>query len=139
MKKVRYLVSACLAGCNCRFDGKNKINENIKNLVDSGEAVAVCPEELGELNTPRPPAEIKNNRVLTSLGKDVTIHYSLGALRALQIAQDYNIEEALLKSKSPMCGSNHVYDGTFTKTLTTGDGFLAKMLKERKIKVTEVD
>lgn len=139
MKKARYLVSACLAGCNCRFDGGNKNNEKIKALVESGEAIAVCPEELGELSTPRPPAEIKNNRVMTSLGKDVTLHYSLGALRALQIAQDHQIEEALLKSKSPMCGSNKIYDGSFSKNLIAGDGFLAKMLKERNIKVTEVD
>jgi uncharacterized protein YbbK (DUF523 family) len=78
-------------------------------------------------------------RVITSLGKDATLHYSLGALRALQIAQDHNIEEAFLKSKSPMCGSNKIFDGSFSHNLIEGDGFLAKILKERNIKVTEVD
>jgi len=103
--------------------------------VKEGKALPVCPEQLGGLPTPREPAEQKGNRVFTKDGKDVTGAYVKGAEEALRLAKLANCEEAILKARSPSCGCDKVYDGTFTKTLIEGDGVFAKMLKENGIKV----
>ena len=139
MSGPKYFVSACLAGCACRYDGKSKTRDELKELVDSGRAIAVCPEELGELPTPRPPAEIKNNRVISCLGKDISLNYHLGALRALQIAEEYKINEFFLKSKSPMCGFKKVYDGSFSGKLTEGHGIFSSLLLNKKFIIHEVE
>lgn len=133
------IVSACLAGVHCRFDCKAKTRTEISDLVTRGEALPVCPEQLGGLPTPRKPAERIGDRVMAIDGSDVTQEYVNGAQEALRIAQLCGATEALLKSKSPMCGTDRIYDGTFSGTTTSGDGVFAELLKKHGIKVTEID
>ncbi|RPI76529.1 MAG: DUF523 domain-containing protein [Desulfobacteraceae bacterium] len=129
------LVSACLAGIRCKWNSEIIENDVVMNLVKNGEAVPACPEQLGGLATPREPAEIVGAKVLTKTGKDVTEEYLLGARETLRIAQQYNCEKAILKTRSPSCGSNGIYDGTFSGKLISGDGVTAKLLKENGISV----
>lgn len=133
------IVSKCLTGCPCRYDGRSVPVSEIAGLVERGEAVAVCPEELGGLPTPRVPAELQGSgRVMTRDGRDVTREFVLGAERALAIAKECGAKKALLKGKSPSCGCGRVYDGSFTGTLTEGDGVAAALFKRNGIEVTEV-
>jgi uncharacterized protein YbbK (DUF523 family) len=130
------LVSACLAGFNCRYDGSNNEHTQIVQLVKEGKALPLCPEQLGGLTTPRHPAEIINeSRVLTKEGVDVTKQFMLGAKETLRLCHLYNCKVAILKSLSPSCGSNRIYDGTFTKAVIEGDGVTAGLLKENGIEV----
>ncbi len=136
-KKV--IVSACLAGLNCRYDGDNKKRNDIVEMVKRGEAIPVCPEQLGGLSTPREPAEAVGDQILTVNGRDVTFEYQKGAQEALLIAELTGATEALLKSKSPMCGAGSVYDGSFSGKMKEDDGIFTKLLKKSSIKVTSVD
>lgn len=132
------LVSACLAGINCKYNGKNNLNDNILKLVNEGKAILVCPEQLGGLSTPRKPSEIvdiTNSKVIMNDGTDVTDKYINGANETLRIAKMYGISKAILKAKSPSCGNNTIYDGTFTNTLINGEGITAKVLRENGIQV----
>lgn len=135
---IKFLVSACLAGVECRYDCKAKTKEHIKKLVDTGEAIAVCPEELGGLPTPRPPAEEKNGKIITNEGNDVTHEYDKGAKEAFKLISKHSIKEVYLKSKSPMCGIDEIYDGTHTGNLKKGDGVFAKLLRQLGIKLNKV-
>jgi uncharacterized protein YbbK (DUF523 family) len=130
------IVSACLAGIKCRWDGKAKPCDKVIYLVKRGEAIPVCPEQLGGLTTPRIPAEQKGNKVFAKTGDDLTAQFKSGAREALKIALLASCDEAILKSKSPSCGSGKIYDGTFTRKLIDGDGVFAKILKKNKIKVS---
>ena len=134
------LISACLAGINCKYSGGNNLNPELRDLVNSGKAVPVCPEQLGGLLTPRTPAEIikdseENIKVITKTGTDVTKEYILGAERALAIAKALNIKTAVLQSRSPSCGCGYIYDGTFTKHLIVGNGITAELFIKNGIKV----
>jgi uncharacterized protein YbbK (DUF523 family) len=129
------IVSACLAGIKCRWDGETRPCQKVIELVKQGKAIPVCPEQLGGLTTPRAPAEQKGEKVFTKDGEDVTIQFEIGAKEALKIAKLVNCDEAIIKAKSPSCGSNKVYDGTFSGKLIDGDGVFAKILKENNIKV----
>lgn len=141
----RFLISACLAGYNCTYKGKNKLKASIKKLVDSGAAIPVCPEVMGGLPVPRENSEIvggggvdvlrKKARVISISGKDLTSHYLLGADLILRLAAQHKIKEAILKSKSPACGSGRSYDGSFRRRLTAGDGVLTALLRKHRIKV----
>ncbi|KYG69093.1 purine-nucleoside phosphorylase [Bdellovibrio bacteriovorus] len=133
------IVSACLSGVHCRYDCKAQTRSSIEEMVKNGEAIPVCPEQLGGLSTPRPPAERIGDKVLTNSGADVTAQYEQGALEALRLAQLCGATEALLKSKSPMCGFGKIYDGTFSGNLKDGDGVFAELLKKHGIKITPVD
>jgi len=130
------IVSGCLAGINCSYRGTNSEDASIVQLVQEGLAIPVCPEQLGGLTTPRPPAEVKNSRVVTIEGNDVTEAFLAGAKEVLKICQKYNCKEAILKSKSPSCGSGKIRDGNFNGTLIDGDGLTAQLLKEHGIKVS---
>ena len=130
------IVSACLAGFPCRYDGKARPCEQVVELVRAGKAIPVCPEQLGGLPTPRTSCEIREGRVVDADGRDRTEAFERGARAVLQIAQTYGATEALLQSRSPSCGSGRIYDGSFTKTLTAGDGVTARLLKENGIQVT---
>jgi len=129
------LVSACLAGYRCNYRGEAKLNESIIELVKRGEAIPVCPEQLGGLPTPREPAEQRDGKVFTKSGKDVTENFSNGAYEALRIAVLYNCTEAILKSKSPSCGCGQIYDGKFSGNLVKGNGITTELLKANGIKV----
>ncbi|EQC52492.1 DUF523 domain-containing protein [Bacteriovorax sp. DB6_IX] len=133
------IVSACLAGVNCRYDCKHQERNEIVEMVKSGQALPVCPEQLGGLSTPREPAEIQGDKVISKSGKDVTSEYLLGAEQALKLAKISGATEALLKSKSPMCGHGKIYDGTYSGKLIDGDGIFANLLKKNGIKVKSID
>ena len=137
---LMYLVSACLAGINCKYDGGNNEREEIKNLVREGKAILVCPEQLGGLPTPRLPSEIRGDRVFNVKGEEVTENFYRGAYETLKIAELYGIKEAIFKAKSPSCGCGQIYDGTFSGRLIEGDGITTRILKKKGIKVmTEVE
>ena len=134
-----YLISACLAGVNCKYDGGNNEDEKILELVKAGKAILVCPEQLGGLPTPRLPAEIveKDNerKVIATDGTDVTSQFIKGAIETLKIAKMMNIKKVILKSRSPSCGYGRIYDGSFSKTLKYGNGFTAELLEENGIEI----
>ena len=124
---MRLLVSACLLGGPCRYDGAAKPCTAVLALAERHELVPVCPEQLGGLPTPRPPAERRGDRVVTQSG-DVTEQYRRGAAEAVRLAELLGCGGAVLKEKSPSCGRGAIYDGTFTRTLTAGDGVTAEAL-----------
>ena len=136
------LVSACLLGCPCRYDGKSKPNDAVLSLMEHHTLIPVCPEQMGGLATPRVPAERKDGGVFTEQGRDVTAQYLRGAEQALHLAQLYGCSCAVLKERSPSCGSREIYDGTFSRKLIAGDGVTAELLKANGIAVygeSEVD
>ena len=133
------IVSACLAGFPCRYDGKTKPCQQVVELVKAGEAIPVCPEQLGGLPTPRPPCEILSGRVIDKNGADRTKNYRRGAEAVLHLAQTYGATQALLQKRSPSCGAGWIYDGTFSKTLIAGDGITARLLAENGIQVIGVE
>lgn len=133
------VVSACLCGINCKYNGKNNLSEKVKKLVEEGKAVSICPEKLGGLPTPRKSSEIVENKselkVITIEGKDVTEKFLLGARKALAITKSVGAKKAILKSGSPSCGVNGIYDGTFSKKLVKGNGITARLFLENGIEV----
>jgi len=129
------LVSACLAGMKTRYDGKAKPHPKVMEMVRKGEAVPVCPEQLGGLTTPRPAAEIINGRVFNCEGRDVTEALAKGAEKGLEIAKKAGCREAILASRSSSCGCGEIYDGTFSGKIRKGDGVFAALLKKNGIKV----
>ena len=132
---MRILVSACLLGCSCRYDGKSKPCGQILSLSSRHCLIPVCPEQLGGLATPRPPAEIMGKRVINNQGHDVTQAYEKGAMEALKLYQALGCQMAILKSRSPSCGCGQVYDGAFSGALRPGDGVTAALLKQHGIRV----
>lgn len=133
------LVSACLCGINCKYNGSNNYDEKIFNLVKEGIAIPICPEQLGGLSTPRVPSEIKNNRVINKDGVDVTDNFKKGALEVLELCKKLNINKVILKSKSPSCGKGKIYSGDFDGKLVDGNGILTDMLLKNNIEVINSD
>ena len=132
------LVSACLMGNYCRFDGStNGLAKELRKLMARHHFIPVCPEQLGGLPTPRAPAERCGDRVVSNKGEDVTAAYDKGAQEALRLARCFNCRYAILKSRSPSCGSQKVYDGTFSGTLVPGMGVTAQLLSENGITVLD--
>jgi len=129
------IVSACLAGINCRWDGEARPNPKIIEMIKDGKAIPVCPEQLGGLPTPRTPSEQRGDKVFAKDGNDVTVQFRKGAEEILKIAKMINCNQAIFKSKSPSCGCGKIYDGSFFGKLIDGDGVTAKLLKENNIKV----
>lgn len=136
---MKVLISRCLLGEPCRYDGKSVPSEAAKILYAAGHTlVPVCPEVDGGLPTPRPPAEIQpDGRVMNREGADVTGQYRCGAEKALEVARAHGCEAAVLKAKSPSCGSTQVYDGSFTRTLIPGQGVTAQLLTKAGIHVVD--
>ena len=140
-----YLISACLCGVNCKYNGLNNYNEICDKLFTSGKAILVCPEQLGGLPTPRIPSEIigkssnilnnNNGSVIDKNGNNVTPQFIKGAKETLQIAKKLNIKKAILKDGSPSCGVNYIYDGNFNGTKIKGMGLTAQLLKESSIDI----
>ncbi len=140
-----YLVSACLAGINCKYSGENNYDEKVVKLVRNNKATLICPEQLGGLKTPRATAEILNGtgedvldgkaKVITSENEDVTQEFIKGAEETLKIAKLLNIKKAVTKSQSPSCGCQKIYDGSFSKKLVDGDGVTVALLKRNGIEV----
>lgn len=134
---MRILISACLLGEACRYDGASKglPPEKLETLMREHTLIPVCPEQLGGLPTPRTPSERQGACVVMRDGTDVTAAYSRGARIACALAAQTLAEAALLKARSPSCGSGEIYDGTFTGTLMPGDGVTAERLKTLGIPV----
>lgn len=132
---MRILVSACLMGVGCRYDGKSNQLPQLEQLMKQHTCIPVCPEIFGGLPTPRVPAERQDSKIMTQDGQDVTQQFVRGTAEVLRLADLYHCKAALLKERSPSCGCGQIYDGTFTKTLTEGDGLAAEMLKRKGIAV----
>ncbi|NLC96717.1 MAG: DUF523 domain-containing protein [Erysipelotrichaceae bacterium] len=128
------VISACLLGENCKYDGKNNLKEK---LLELDNVVSVCPEVLGGLSIPRDSCEIISDRVITVNNVDVTNEFYLGAQKALEICIENGVDFAILKANSPSCGCNGIYDGTFTHTIIEGDGIFTRMLKENNIECVD--
>ncbi|NLK07593.1 MAG: DUF523 domain-containing protein [Firmicutes bacterium] len=138
--KPTFLVSACLVGANTRYDGENSLDPDIIELVQTGIAIPVCPEQLGGLETPRAPSEIVGGsghevlagvcRVINKAGQDVTGNFIKGAEETLKLAEAWQTVGAILKARSPSCGIAQIYDGTFQGKLTNGPGVTAALLME---------
>lgn len=137
--KENILVSACLLGAHCRYDGGCQQIEEFKQilpvLMDKYNLIPICPEIYGGLATPREPSEIRDGKVYTCSGKDVTDEYTRGAEETLNMAQLYACRSAVMKLRSPSCGNGHIYDGTFSKKIIPGDGIAAALLKKNGIRV----
>ncbi len=133
--KTKIIVSACLLGENCKYNGTNNKNQDVINLADKFELIPVCPECFGGLPTPRTPCEIKDGRVFSKDGRDLTDAYKEGAEQTLYIARENNCPAAVLKERSPSCGFGKVYDGTFTSSLCNGNGIAAQMLYDNSVAI----
>ena len=134
--KMKILVSACLLGEPCRYDGKSKPCEAVLQLAKEHTLFPVCPEVLGGLPTPRIPSERQSDgRVKNAAGEDVTVAYQRGAQESLRIAQAEGIKLAILKERSPSCGCSKIYDGSFSKRLTDGKGTTAELLQKHGVRV----
>lgn len=132
---MHILISACLLGINCRYDGTSGILDDIQELMKEHTLIPICPEIYGGLPTPRIPSEKRENKVINQIGEDVTLEFQKGAEEALKLAKLYGCEKAILKGKSPSCGYGQIYDGTFTRTLVDGNGVLAQLLEDNGIEV----
>lgn len=138
--KEKILVSACLIGINCKYDGSNNDNERVLEYLKDKEMILICPEVWGGLTTPRDPSEISGDKVISNKGKDVTANFKRGAEETLKLAKKLGIKKALLKAKSPSCGNGKIYDGTFSKIIIDGYGITAKLLKDNGIEIiSELD
>jgi len=142
-QKRKILISACLTGVRCRYNGQHCKDERLLASLADSELVPVCPEQLGGLPTPRKPAEIIGGEgkdvlsgqatVQTQSGKDVSSFYIGGAKKTLGIAEDDGIKMAVMKQKSPSCGCGLTYDGSFQRQLISGDGVTTALLKQKGI------
>jgi uncharacterized protein YbbK (DUF523 family) len=140
------IVSACLAGINCKYNGGNNLDTKIQELVAKGKAIPICPEQMGGLATPRPSAEILSGmgadvldgkaRIINKNEEDVTAKFLKGAGEVLKIAKISGAKRAILKAKSPSCGCGRIYDGTFSGRLIDGNGVTAELLIRNGIEVS---
>ena len=137
------LISACLCGINCKYNGKNNYNEKALELVKSGKAIPICPEQLGGLTTTRNPSEIKiiynEVHVIDNKNNDITKEFKKGANEVLKLAKDLNVDKVILQSRSPSCGVGRIYDGSFTGKLINGNGVLAQLLIDNNIEVIDIE
>ena len=132
---MNILVSACLLGVRCRYDGAGQEHAEVYRLLEGNTLIPVCPEILGGLATPREPAERRDCRVVTRAGADVTDAFCRGAEETLRLARLFHCELAVLKERSPSCGCGRIYDGTFTGTVIPGSGVTAELLTKNGIRV----
>lgn len=134
------LISACLLGIPCRYDAQSKPHPKALELAQKARLIPYCPECMGGLPTPRPPAERQGERVINAEQEDVTAQYRRGAEGALELCRILHCRKAILKAKSPSCGYGQIYDGTFGKNLVPGNGVTAALLEENGISIqTEED
>ncbi len=134
---MKILVSACLLGVRCRYDGGGNEQKWIRNLAKSQQLIPVCPEQLGGLPTPRPPVEWRDGRAVNTEGADCTEAFMRGAAEAVKIARCTGCELAILKARSPSCGCRQIYDGTFNGRRIEGQGAAARLLAESGLPVMD--
>lgn len=136
---MKIMVSACLLGENCKYNGKNNNSERVREYLKGHEVIPVCPEMLGGLPTPRDPSEIVDGVVRNSRGVSVDRQFRDGAAEALRIARENGIDLAILQSRSPSCGVKEIYDGTFSGRLIPGQGIFASLLAENGFQVLDCE
>ncbi len=136
---MKIAVSACLLGKNCKYNGGNNYSKKVSDYIKGHEAVPVCPEVLGGLSTPREPAEIVNGRVSHKDGTSVDKEFRQGAETALRIVKEQQIDLVILQARSPSCGVNTIYDGSFSGKIIPGQGVFAELLKKNGIKVIDAE
>lgn len=136
---MKILVSACLLGKNCKYNGGNNLNQGVLEFIEGHEVIGVCPEQLGGLSTPRLPAEIVAGLVTNKEGVSVDNEFRKGAQEALAVALDNKVDLAILQSRSPSCGVKEIYDGSFSGKKIKGQGVFAKLLSARGIKVLDAE
>ncbi|SCX16695.1 Uncharacterized conserved protein YbbK, DUF523 family [Lachnospiraceae bacterium YSD2013] len=136
---MKIMVSACLLGTNCKYSGGNNYNEKIIEFVKGHEVIPVCPEVAGGLPTPRTPCEIVNGVVTNADGERKDKEFRAGAAKCLELAKEKEIDLAILQSRSPSCGVNQIYDGTFSGTRIPGSGIFAGLLKENGFRVIDLE
>ena len=136
---MKILVSGCLLGENCKYNGGNNYSEKVAEYIKGHEVISVCPECLGGLPTPRVPAEIVNGVVTNREGKNVDVEFRKGAKIALEIAKKEQIDVAILQSRSPSCGVKQIYDGTFSKTIIDGQGVFAELMRKDGFQLIDVE
>ena len=139
VERLKIMVSACLAGENCKYNGGNNRNEKILQLMADNQVITVCPEQMGGLPTPRVPAEIKDGVVTAKDGRVVDAEFRSGAKMCLEIARREKPDLIVLQSRSPSCGVKQRYDGTFTGTLVDGPGVAAQLLVENGFRCVDVE
>ena len=132
---MNVLVSSCLLGLECRYNGAAVLNESVIKLGDRHHLIPVCPEQLGGMSTPRAPVELKAGRAIDKNGVDQTLQFEKGAEEVVKLAKLFKCTHAVLKSKSPSCGCGLIYDGTFSKQLIKGNGKTVEKLQELGIVV----
>jgi uncharacterized protein YbbK (DUF523 family) len=136
---MKIFVSACLLGENCKYNGGNNYSDKVANFVKEHEVVALCPEVAGGLPVPRPCAELVNGIAKTESGQSVHEEFLSGAKKIVEEVLKQKVELAILQSRSPSCGVNETYDGSFSGRKIKGQGIFAKMLMEQGIKVIDVE
>lgn len=132
---MNVLISACLLGVNCRYSGDGTFIKEAEELKKKYHLIPVCPEILGGMKTPREPAEIKEGKVISRMGEDVTPYFERGAREVLHLAKFFDCKYAILKERSPSCGRGEIYDGTFSGVTIEGNGVLAELLEKNGILV----
>ena len=135
----KIVVSACLLGENCKYNGGNNRNEAVLEFIKGKEVIPVCPEVAGGLPTPRIPTELVNGVAVNKEGINVDREFQKGVEISLKKLEGEDVELAILQPRSPSCGAKQVYDGTFTGTLTEGRGMFAQALFEKGYKIMEPD
>ena len=136
---MKIMVSACLVGENCKYNGGNNRNEKLLALLAGHEVIAVCPEQMGGLPTPRVPSEVKDGVVTARDGRIVDAEFRAGAAKCLEIARRERPDLIVLQSRSPSCGVRQRYDGSFTGTLVDGPGVTAQLLMENGFRPVDVE
>ena len=136
---MKIMVSACLAGENCKYNGGNNRNEKVLRLMEENEVITVCPEQMGGLPTPRVPSEIKDGVVTSMDGRIVDKEFRAGAAKCLEIAFREQPDLVVLQSRSPSCGVKQRYDGTFSSKLVDGAGVTAQLLMDYGFRVVDVE
>ena len=136
---MKIAVSACLLGENCKYNGGNNYSEKVRDYAKGNEVIPVCPEVLGGISIPREPAEIVNGIVSLKDGTSVDKEFRQGAKEALKIVKEQNADIVILQSRSPSCGVNTVYDGSFSGRIISGQGVFADLLRRNGMKVIDVE
>lgn len=137
--KMMYAVSACLIGENCKYSGGNNLHKALCSFLKDKQWIAVCPEVLGGLSIPRECCEIVEQKVISQSGRDCTREYVEGAHKALQQIQDANAQVVITQPRSPSCGCDKIYDGSFQGHLINGNGVFVQLCHQAGIKVVNVD
>ena len=136
---MKIMVSACLLGENCKYNGGNNRSQKVLDFISGHEVIPVCPEVLGGLETPRIPSEIVNGTVMSKEGKNVDYEFRKGADIGLKMAGDNDVELVILQSRSPSCGVKNVYDGSFLGKVIEGKGIFAELLDKNGFKIVDVE